>query len=113
MRQTTREFTMCGGAWPKGITVGNWREGGCAAESLIRRLVQGYRGDTSSTSTMRSRGGLTSMTSVDSMRGAEPFNGRHQRLAMRQRSMEDIPEGPSKQARLFCVQVSLNIVYKR
>ena len=23
------------GAWPKGITVGNWREGGCAAQSLI------------------------------------------------------------------------------
>ena len=23
------------GAWPKGITVGNWREGGCAAHSLI------------------------------------------------------------------------------
>jgi len=23
------------GAWPKGITVGNWREGGCAAQSVI------------------------------------------------------------------------------
>jgi len=33
MGQTTREFTV--GAWPKGITVGNWREGGCAAQSLI------------------------------------------------------------------------------
>jgi len=50
----------------------------------------------SSTSTMRSRGGLTSMASVDSMR-SEPFSGRHPRLSMRQRSMEDIPEGPSKQ----------------
>ena len=34
MRQTTAEFTVVG-AWPKGITVGNWREGGCAAQSLI------------------------------------------------------------------------------
>jgi len=34
MRQTTREFTVWG-AWPNGITVGNWREGGCAAQSLI------------------------------------------------------------------------------
>ena len=34
MRQTTREFTVVG-AWPKGIPVGNWREGGCAAQSLI------------------------------------------------------------------------------
>jgi len=34
MRQTTREFTVVG-AWPKGITVGNWKEGGCAAHSLI------------------------------------------------------------------------------
>jgi len=33
MRQTTREFTVWG-AWAKGITVGNWREGGCAAESF-------------------------------------------------------------------------------
>jgi len=24
-----------GGAWRKGTTVGNWREGGCAAQSLI------------------------------------------------------------------------------
>ena len=24
------------GAWPKGITVGNWREGGCAAQSFKR-----------------------------------------------------------------------------
>ena len=23
------------GVWPKGITVRNWREGGCAAHSLI------------------------------------------------------------------------------
>jgi len=35
MRQTTREFTIVS-AWPKGITVGNWREEGCAAQSLIR-----------------------------------------------------------------------------
>ena len=35
MRQTTREFTVVS-AWPKGITVGNWREEGCAAQSLIR-----------------------------------------------------------------------------
>jgi len=34
MGQTTREFTVVG-AWPKGITMGNWREGGCAAQSLI------------------------------------------------------------------------------
>ena len=25
----------CVAAWPKGITVGNWREGGCTAHSLI------------------------------------------------------------------------------
>ena len=34
MRQTTREFSVVG-AWPKGITVGNWREGGWAAHSSI------------------------------------------------------------------------------
>ena len=33
MRQTTREFSVVG-AWPKGITVGNWREGGCTAHSF-------------------------------------------------------------------------------
>ena len=38
MRQTTKEFTVVG-AWPKGITVGNWREGGCAAQSLIHSLI--------------------------------------------------------------------------
>ena len=32
MRQTIREFT--GGAWPMEITVGNWREGGCAAHCV-------------------------------------------------------------------------------
>jgi len=26
----------CVGAWPKGITVGNWREGGWAAHSFIQ-----------------------------------------------------------------------------
>jgi len=35
MRQTTREFTVVS-AWFKGITVGNWREEGCATQSLIR-----------------------------------------------------------------------------
>ena len=38
MRQTTKEFTVVG-AWRKGITVGNWREGGCAAQSLIHSLI--------------------------------------------------------------------------
>ena len=38
MRQTTREFTVVG-AWPKGITVGNWREAGCAAQSLIHSVA--------------------------------------------------------------------------
>ena len=33
MTQTTG--VHCVGAWPKGITVGNWREEGCAAQSLI------------------------------------------------------------------------------
>jgi len=40
MRQTTGEFTVVG-AWPKGITVGSWREGGCAAHSLIQ-LIEIY-----------------------------------------------------------------------
>ena len=40
MRQTTAEFTVVG-AWPKGITVGNWREGGCAAHLLIQ-LIEIY-----------------------------------------------------------------------
>jgi len=34
MRQTTGEFTVVG-AGTKEITVGNWREGGCAAQLLI------------------------------------------------------------------------------
>jgi len=34
MRQATGEFIVVG-AWPKGTTVGNWKEGGCAAQSLI------------------------------------------------------------------------------
>ena len=38
MRQTTGDFTVVG-AWPKGITVGNWREGGCATQSLITTIA--------------------------------------------------------------------------
>ena len=34
MRQTTREFTVWGGAWPMEITVRNWTEGGCAAHCV-------------------------------------------------------------------------------
>ena len=39
--ETDDRGVHCVGAWPKGITVGNWREGGCAAHSLIQ-LIEIY-----------------------------------------------------------------------
>jgi len=47
---TDDQGVHCVGAWPKGITVGNWREGGCAAQSLIRgALYRGHEADISRT----------------------------------------------------------------
>jgi len=44
MSQTTGEFTVAG-VWPMGITVGNWREGGYAAHSLIHSCMHLTRCD--------------------------------------------------------------------
>jgi len=43
--ETDDQGVHCVGAWPKGITVGNWREGGCAAHSLIHSCMHLTRCD--------------------------------------------------------------------